>query len=252
MTTLSCGRVAYGCIEQSSSAMKPTVVITGASSGIGAACARLLSSTWTVVLVARRRDRLTSLAQEITDSGGQAVVVVADLTKPEEPARVIAETMSATGRLDALINNAGTFATAPVDRIDTAHVAALFPLNLRTPMLLVAAAIPHLTVRGGSIVNVSSVVADATFPGCAAYAATKAGLEAWSRIAREELRSRGIRVGVVAPGATDSEIWPADTTFDRSRMCRAEDVAAAIRLMLEAPASASIDRLVITPPGGAL
>jgi NADP-dependent 3-hydroxy acid dehydrogenase YdfG len=231
--------------------MKPTVLITGASSGIGAATALALSSTWTVVLVARRQERLTTLAQRITASGGQAIAIAADLSQPEEPARVVAEAVAQAGRLDALINNAGIFTAAPVDAVDAAHVATMFPLNLRAPMLLASAAIPHLTVRGGTIINVTSVAADATFPGCAAYAASKAGLEAWSRVAREELRSRGIRVGVIAPGATDSEVWPAETTFDRARMCRAEDIAAAIRVMLEAPASVSIDRLVVTPPGGA-
>lgn len=231
--------------------MRRIALITGASSGIGAATALALSPAWTVVLVARRQDRLEAVAQRIIAAGGQAVVLAADLVKPESAAHVVAQAVSATGGLDALINNAGVFTAAPVDAVDAAHLASMFPLNLRAPMLLAAAAIPHLAVRGGVIVNVTSVAADATFSGCAAYAATKAGLEAWSRVAREELRSRRIRVGVVVPGATDSEVWPAETTFDRSRMCRPEDIAAAIRLMLEAPATASIDRLVVTPPGGA-
>lgn len=231
--------------------MRRTVLITGASSGIGAATALALSPGWTVVLVARRLDRLNTLAQRITAAGGRAVVIAADLSKPEAPAQVVAQAVAATGGLDALINNAGVFTAAPVDAVDAAHVATMFPLNLRAPMLLASAAIPHLAVRGGAIINVTSVAADATFSGCAAYAATKAGLEAWSRVAREELRSRRIRVGVIVPGATDSEVWPAETTFDRSRMCRAEDIAGAIKLMLDAPATASIDRLVVTPPGGA-
>ena len=231
--------------------MNRIALITGASSGIGAATALALSPGWTVVLVARRQDRLNTLAQRITDAGGRAVVIAADLSKPEAAVQVVAQAVAATGGLDALINNAGVFTAAPVDAVDAAHVATMFPLNLRAPMLLASAAIPHLAVRGGAIINVTSVAADATFAGCAAYAATKAGLEAWSRVAREELRSRRIRVGVIVPGATDSEVWPAETTFDRSRMCRAEDIAGAITFMLEAPATASIDRLVVTPPGGA-
>ena len=231
--------------------MNRIALITGASSGIGAATALALSPGWTVVLVARRQDRLNTLAQRITAAGGRAVVIAADLSKPEAAVQVMTQAVAATGGLDALINNAGVFTAAPVDAVDAAHVATMFPLNLRAPMLLASAAIPHLAVRGGAIINVTSVAADATFAGCAAYAATKAGLEAWSRVAREELRSRRIRVGVIVPGATDSEVWPAETTFDRSRMCRAEDIAGAIKFMLEAPATASIDRLVVTPPGGA-
>lgn len=231
--------------------MTRTALITGASSGIGAATALALSPAWTVVLVARRQDRLEAVAEGVTAAGGHAVVIPADLVKPESATHVVAQAVSATGGLDVLINNAGVFTAAPVDAVDAEHIASMFPLNLRAPMLLASAAIPHLAVRGGAIINVTSVAAEATFSGCAAYAATKAGLEAWSRVAREELRSRRIRVGVVVPGATDSEVWPAGTTFDRSRMCRPEDIAAAIRLMLEAPATASIDRLVVTPPGGA-
>ncbi|MBA3698498.1 MAG: SDR family NAD(P)-dependent oxidoreductase [Planctomycetes bacterium] len=231
--------------------MRRTALITGASSGIGAATALALAGNWDLVLVARRRARLDELVARIAAAGGRAWAVDADLIKPEEAQRVVIAAVGCAGGLDALINNAGLFTAAPVDAIDAAHVATMFPLNLRAPMLLAAAAIPHLAVRGGAIINVTSVAADATFAGCAAYAATKAGLEAWSRVAREELRSRRIRVGVIAPGATDSEVWPAETTFDRARMCRAEDIAAAIRLMLEAPTTASIDRLVVTPPGGA-
>jgi len=231
--------------------MTRTVLITGASSGIGAATALALASSWNLVLVARRRERLAALVKRIADTGGTAWAVDADLAKPEEAARVVADAVTLAGGLDALINNAGIFTAAGVDSIDAAHVATMFPLNLRAPMLLATAAIPHLAVRGGTIINVTSVAADATFSGCAAYAATKAGLEAWSRVAREELRSRRIRVGVIAPGATDSEVWPAETTFDRTRMCRTEDIADAIKLMLEAPATASIDRLVVTPSGGA-
>ncbi len=231
--------------------MRRTVLLTGASSGIGAATAAALAQSWNLVLVARRRDRLDALVARIAAVGGQAWAVDADLSKPEAAARVVTDAVKLAGGLDALINNAGVFTAAAVDAVDAAHVATMFPLNLRAPMLLASAAIPHLAVRGGAIINVTSVAADATFAGCAAYAATKAGLEAWSRVAREELRSRRIRVGVIVPGATDSEVWPAETTFDRSRMCRAEDIAGAIKLMLEAPATASIDRLVVTPPGGA-
>jgi NADP-dependent 3-hydroxy acid dehydrogenase YdfG len=231
--------------------MRRTVLLTGASSGIGAATAVALAQSWNLVLVARRRERLDALVTRIAALGGQAWAVDADLSQPEAAARVVTDAVKLAGGLDALINNAGVFTAAPVDAVDAAHVATMFPLNLRAPMLLASAAIPHLAVRGGAIINVTSVAADATFAGCAAYAATKAGLEAWSRVAREELRSRRIRVGVIVPGATDSEVWPAETTFDRSRMCRAEDIAAAIKVMLEAPASVSIDRLVVTPPGGA-
>ena len=231
--------------------MRKTVLITGASSGIGAATALALASTWDVVLVARRRERLQSIAERITAVGGKAWVIAADLTVPSEPQRVMAQAVTLAGGLDALVNNAGMFTTATVATVTAEHIAALWQLNVQVPMVLSAAAIPHLAASGGAIINVSSAAVDATFAGCAVYTATKSALETWSRIAREELRSKHIRVGVIAPGATDTEVWPANSSFDRSRMCRADDVAQAIRLMLETPAQSSIDRLTVTPAAGA-
>ena len=231
--------------------MRKTVLITGASSGIGAATALSLASTWDVVLVARRREHLQSVAEQITAAGGKTWVISSDLTVPAEPQRVIAQAVALAGGLDALVNNAGIFTTSTVDAITAEHIAALWQLNVQVPMVLTAAAIPHLAARRGSIINVSSAAVDASFAGCAVYTATKSALETWSRIAREELRSKHIRVGVIAPGATDTDVWPASSSFDRSRMCRANDVAQAIRLMLETPAHSSIDRLTVTPADGA-
>ena len=233
--------------------MNRAVLITGASSGIGAATALALSEHMRLVLVARRRDRLDALVAKIAAAGGRAWAVIADLEKPGEPERVVAEAVRLSGGIDAVVNNAGVFLAAGVGDINAAHLERQWRLNVQAPILVAQAAVPHLAARGGgTIVNVSSVAAEATFVGCSAYSATKAALDCWSRIAREELRSKRIRIGVIAPGATATEIWSAESTFDRTKMCRAEDIAQAIRAMIEAPASASIDRMVITPPSGAL
>lgn len=232
--------------------MNRAVLITGASSGIGAATALALSEHMRLVLVARRRDRLDALVAKIAAAGGRAWAVIADLEKPGEPERVVAEAVRLAGGIDAVVNNAGVFLAAGVGDIDAAHLERQWRLNVQAPILVAQAAVPHLAARGGTIVNVSSVAADTTFVGCSVYSATKAALDCWSRVAREELRSKRIRIGVIAPGATATEIWSAESTFDRTKMCRAEDIAQAIRAMIEAPASASIDRMVITPPSGAL
>jgi len=231
---------------------KPVALITGASSGIGAATALALAARHHLVLVARRGERITALAGRIAAAGGQALPISADLTRAEVPATVVQEAIERFGRLDVLVNNAGVFEVADAGAVTAAHLDRLWRLNVQAPMLLVKAALPHLGGRGGCIVNVSSVAAESTFTGCSAYTATKAALEAWSRVLREELRHARVRVGVVAPGATDTEVWPADSTFDRAKMCRAEDVAEAIRFLVEQPATASIDRIVVTPPGGPL
>ena len=221
---------------------RPTVVITGASSGIGAALARHLAPTWRLILVARREDRLQDLAASLPD----ALAVPGDLAAADGPETIA---RACAGELHALVNNAGIFQTSDTTAYTTDHLNAVFALNTVAPMRLTAALLPRL-VRGATIVNVSSVAAVSAFPGCGAYAASKAALEAWSRSLRVELRPAGIRVGLVAPGATDTEVWPAGAPVPRERMCRAEDVAQAIAAMLEAPPSASIERLEIMPPSG--
>jgi 3-oxoacyl-[acyl-carrier protein] reductase len=119
-------------------------------------------------------------------------------------------------------------------------------------MLLTAALLPRLR-PGGSVITVSSTVVENAFAGCAAYTASKCAIEGWSRVLREELRPRRIRVGVIAPGATDTEIWPAAFAgADRSRMVRAADIGEAARLMIEAPAATSFDRIAVSPSSGAI
>lgn len=227
---------------------QPTALITGASSGIGAAVARALSGRHRLLLVARRADRLAALASEL---GGDAVTLAADLADPASLPR-IAACVAGLGGLDALVNNAGLFTLADCATIDAAHLDRLLAVNVRAPMLLTAACLPHLR-PGATIVNLSSQAVEHAFPGCGAYTACKCAIEGWSRVLREELRPRRIRVCVVSPGATDTEIWPAQFAgADRSRMARPADVAAAVRLAIDSAAGASIDRIAIAPPGGSL
>ncbi len=221
-----------------------TILITGASSGIGAAVAQALAPHHHLILVARRQERLAALAQRLG-----ATAIVADLATPDGLAAVVA---AVNGPLHALINNAGIFTLAATDAIDRTHLDQLWRINVDAPMLLTAALLPRLA-DGGCVVNISSTVVENAFPGCAAYTASKCAIEGWSRVLREELRPRRIRVGIVAPGPTDTEVWPdAFASADRTRMVQAADVAAAVRLMVEAPAAASIDRIAITPASGAI
>ncbi len=221
-----------------------TILITGASSGIGAAIAQALAPRHRLILVARRRDRLEAIARGLDVS-----VVVADLATADG---VAATAAAVDGPLHALVNNAGVFALARAEAIDRVHLDRLWRLNVDAPMLLTAALLPRIA-SGGLVVNISSTVVDSAFPGCAAYTASKCAIEGWSRVLREELRPRAVRVGIVAPGATDTEIWPADFAgADRSRMVRAADVAEAVRLIVEAPAATSLDRITLTPSSGAI
>ena len=228
------------------------VVITGASSGIGAATANDLARSSRLMLVARRKDRLESLAQEISNEGGVAHFYAADLAQPGSAADVIDATIKAFGTIDALVNNAGIFETAELGNYSTSHIETIMQLNVTAPMMLTQAALPHLIAGGGGwVINVSSVAASQIFPGCGVYGASKAALDQWTHIAREELRGQGVRVSLVSPGATYTEIWGPDHP-SAQKMARAEDVAGAIAFCLNQPATASIDKLVVTPPGGAL
>jgi short-subunit dehydrogenase len=232
--------------------MKNVVVITGASSGIGAAAALALAASHRLVLIARRAERLTELVARIKQSGGDAMFIAADLASSETFTGLIADIVGKVGRIDVLVNNAGMFEMAKADDVSIAHVRKLWQLNVQAPMLLTAAALPQLRANKGMIVNVSSAAADASFTSCSVYSATKSALETWSRILREELRADGVRVGVIAPGATATGVWPRDVDIDRGRMCKAEDIGEAVRAMITVAGSASIDRLVITPPRGPL
>lgn len=233
--------------------MNRVILITGASSGIGAATARLLAGRWRLALVARRGDRLAEVSELVRESGGECAVIPADLRDPAAPAQVVQAAVSRFGALDAVVNNAGVFSTAPAAEGPDALWEEMLSLNLLAAVRTVRAAVPHLRAsHGGWIVNISSVVADHAFPGCAAYTASKCALEGWSRTLREELRGDRIRVAVVAPGATDTEALRRVMPTDSTRLCRAEDVANAIRFVLEQPVSASIDRLVVAPPTGPL
>lgn len=234
--------------------MNRVVIITGASSGIGEATALALAERFRMVLVARRKTRLVELALRIRVLGGEALAVDEDVTAVGAPERIVAAAAAHFGGVDALVNNAGAFETSAVPAMTREHVQRMLALNLEAPMLMSQAVIPELAKRrGGWIVNVSSMAADASFAGCGAYTASKAGLEGFSRVLREELRPANVRVSVVAPGATDTAAWPdGPRTEFAKRMCRPEDVAAAIRFALEAPLTASIDRMVVAPPSGPL
>jgi NADP-dependent 3-hydroxy acid dehydrogenase YdfG len=233
--------------------MNRIVLITGASSGIGAATALALAGNYKLALVGRNTERLHAVAKKISDQGGIAHPIVHDVTEVGSADAIMNEVIRRFGSLDALINNAGIFEMAHAVAVTAEHCQRLWQTNVQAPALLSKAALPHLKGNHGRwIINISSMAADASFQQCGIYSATKSALETWSRVLREEVRKDGIRVGVIAPGATASDVWPAGGTFDKSRMCRVEDVARAVKFMLDSPGTASIDRLIVAPPSGPL
>jgi NAD(P)-dependent dehydrogenase (short-subunit alcohol dehydrogenase family) len=181
-------------------------LVTGASRGIGAATAVALDRAGArVALTGRDRSRLDQVAATLDHD---PVVLDADLADASVPARLAADVLDALGHVDVVVNNAAVAARLPTVDMDAELIDGLFAVNVRAPLLLIAALVPSMTARGrGSIVNLSSVSGVTGTPRRAAYAATKGALDAATRSLARELGPVGIRVNSVAPGVVDTDLW---------------------------------------------
>jgi NADP-dependent 3-hydroxy acid dehydrogenase YdfG len=179
------------------------VIVTGASSGIGAATARLAGGRGaTVVLAARRADRIDALAAELPD----ALAVPTDLRDPVQIVRMVGATLDRFGRVDVLVNDAGQGLHVPVEQIRLDDLRAVTELNFYAPLLAMQAVIPAMRKQGGgAIVNVSSMTSRMVLPGVGGYSATKSALNMLSAVARKELAPDGIVVSIVYPAVTATE-----------------------------------------------
>jgi NAD(P)-dependent dehydrogenase (short-subunit alcohol dehydrogenase family) len=201
-------------------------LVTGGGTGIGAATARLLASRGAdLVLAGRRREPLEQAAAEFgAATGRRCLALPADVTDPEQVARLIAEAVAALGRLDILINNAGHGRHAPLRTMPPAKWQKDVALNLNAAFYCSQGAYPHLKASGrGAIVNVSSLAGVGGTLGVGAYAAAKAGLQMFTRVAAAEWGPQGIRVNAVACGMIATPLaranW-AKTGFDAGEACR--------------------------------
>ena len=178
-------------------------VVTGASSGIGAATARLLYGRGArVVLAARRAERLEALAVDLPG----ALAVTTDVTVAEDLERLVARVVDAYGKLDVLVNNAGQGLHVAIEEIDPADLRAVFELNVVAALVGMQTVLPVMRSQAaGSIVNVSSATSLRIFPGLGGYSATKAALNMISEVARLELAGSGVTVSVVYPSVTATE-----------------------------------------------
>lgn len=185
------------------------MIVTGASSGIGAATAlRLAREGARVVLCARRRERLEALAREIEARSGTALTIQADVTVPDDRERVVREALAAFGRIDALVNNAGYGQRGPVELVPLDEVRRNFETNVFSLIALIQLVLPTLRAqRSGRIVNISSVAGRIAVPYSAVYAATKHAVEAISDGLRGELAPFGIQVVLIEPGFVTTEFF---------------------------------------------
>ncbi|MGA2805006.1 MAG: SDR family oxidoreductase [Acidimicrobiales bacterium] len=178
-------------------------IVTGASSGIGAATARLLNRRGArVVLAARRAERLEALAAELPG----VLAVTTDVTVPEDLERLVARVVDAHGRVDVLVNNAGQGLHVAIEEIDPADLRAVFELHVVAALVGMQTVLPVMRLQAaGSIVNVSSATSLRLLPGLGGYSATKAALNMVSEVARLELAGSGVTVSVVYPSVTATE-----------------------------------------------
>lgn len=182
-------------------------VVTGASKGIGAAIACELAAQGASVVVNYVSDRAGAerVAEDVTRLGGKALIVQANLAKPDDVTRLFAETKQQFGRLDILVNNAGIYEFAPIEEVAPEHFHKMFDLNVLGLLLACREAVKLFGSAGGSIINISSVVSTYTPPQASVYNATKAAVDAITRSLAKELGPRQIRVNAVNPSMVETE-----------------------------------------------
>jgi NADP-dependent 3-hydroxy acid dehydrogenase YdfG len=237
-------------------------LVTGASSGIGAATAASLAAQGaSVSLAARRKDRLEALAADIRGQGGTALVLESDVTDQQEATDAVQQTVAELGRLDTLINNAGVMLLGPAVDAPLSEWQRMVELNVLGLLYCAHAATPHLLRAAESgprevadMVNISSVAGRAARNGNAVYSLTKHGVGAFSESLRQELARRYVRVSLVEPGATATEL----ASHNRPEVLQsirgqfgqrmeATDIADAITYIVTRPRHVAVNEILIRP-----
>jgi NADP-dependent 3-hydroxy acid dehydrogenase YdfG len=234
------------------------VVITGGSSGLGEAAARLLSAQGaSVALGARRHDRIQSLAAELGRDGGKAIAVTTDVTRREEVQRLVDKAVEAFGRIDVMINNAGLMPQSLLERLKIDEWDQMIDVNIKGVLYGIAAALPHMKQRkAGHFINVSSVAGHRIGPGFAVYSATKFAVRALSEGLRQEVKPYNIRTTVISPGAVATELPNTVSDPDAADSLRrfyketaipAESFARAVAFAIGQPEDVDVNEILFRP-----
>jgi 3-oxoacyl-[acyl-carrier protein] reductase len=182
-------------------------IVTGASKGIGASIATALGSDGASVVVnyASSKEGADKVVAGIKAKGGKAVPVQGDFSKPEDIAKVFAETKKVFGRLDTLVNNAGVYTFTPLDQVSVEDFHRIFNLNVLGLLLASKEALKYFGPEGGDIINIGSVVSSLTPPQSSIYTATKGAVDAITQVLAKELGPKKIRVNSINPGMVETE-----------------------------------------------
>jgi NADP-dependent 3-hydroxy acid dehydrogenase YdfG len=234
------------------------VVITGASGGLGEATGRHLSSQGArVVLGARRVERIQSLADELTRSGGKALAIPTDVTHYDQVKRLVDAAVQTYGRIDVMINNAGLMPHSPLERLKIDDWNRMIDVNIKGVLYGIAAALPYMRQqKSGHIINVSSVAGHKVRPGSAVYAATKTAVRVISEGLRQEVKPYNIRTTVISPGALATELPNSVTEPDIAENIRkfvhetalpAESFARAVAFAMSQPEDVDVNEIVFRP-----
>lgn len=234
------------------------VVITGASSGNGEATARHLAERGaTVVLGARRKERLEKLEQELTAAGHKARAVAADVTDKEQVKNLVDTAVDAFGQVDVLLNNAGLMPLAPMEQLKVDEWDQMIDVNLKGTLYGIAPALPHMKAqKSGHVINVSSVYGHKLGPGATVYCATKFGVGALSEGLRQEVKPYNIRTTVISPGAvstellehtSDREIREQTEAFVNQIAIPADSFARMVAFAVNEPAEVDVNEILFRP-----
>jgi NADP-dependent 3-hydroxy acid dehydrogenase YdfG len=234
------------------------IVITGASSGLGEASARHLAAQGaTIILGARRADRINALAAEIISANGKALAMVTDVTKPEQVKNLVDTAVKEYGRIDVILNNAGVMPQSPLERLKIDEWDRLIDVNIKGVLYGIAAALPHMKQQqSGHIINVSSVAGHKIRAGAVVYAATKHAVRTLSEGLRLEVKPYNIRTTVISPGAVATELPDSIVESDVSATVHkfyetiaisADSFARAVAFAISQPDDMDVNEIVFRP-----
>jgi NADP-dependent 3-hydroxy acid dehydrogenase YdfG len=239
-----------------------TALVTGASSGIGAATAVALAEQGAdVALVARRKDRLDEVADLVRDAGGTPLVVESDITDAGQAAAAVEQTVERFGQLDIVVNNAGVMLLGPVEDAPLEEWDRMIAINLQGLLYVTHAALPHLLSAASGpratadIVNISSIAGRSARRGMGVYNLTKHGVGAFAESLRQEVSERHVRVALVEPGVVSTELFShirpevlsaSSNPFGANlQMLQAQDIADAVTYIVTRPSRVVVNELLV-------